>query len=97
MGTEVRVMRLVGIGLLVFGLVVGGGTAVEAGHNWHNAHNLHNNQIKTCERNGIVYKPLSYCYTSCAPTRACEVDVCFSDGEWMSVGSCKQLDCRKVC
>jgi len=84
-------MRLVGIGLLVFGLVVGGSTAVEAGHNWRN------NQIKTCERNGIVYKPLSYCYTSCAPTRACEVDVCFSDGEWMSVGRCKVLDCRHVC
>jgi len=86
--------RLVGIGLLVFGLVVGGSTAVEAGHNWRN---MHNNQIKTCERNGIVYKPLSYCYTSCTPNRACELDVCFSDGEWMSVGACKVLDCRHVC
>ena len=90
-------MRVVTVGLLALGLAAAGSTAVEAGHNWHNTHNMHNNQIKTCERNGIVYKPLSYCYTSCTPNRACELDVCFSDGEWMSVGPCKQLDCRKVC
>jgi hypothetical protein len=52
-------------------------------------------------RNGISYPISSYCYTSCAPTAACELLVCFTGGteggEWVDAGACKVRDCRKVC
>lgn len=84
-------MRVVGLGLLALALVAIGGPVADASNRWTHNH------ANTCERNGVVYYPPSYCYTSCTPSRACEVDVCFSDGEWMSVGPCKVLDCRHLC
>jgi len=88
-------MRFVGVGLLVFGLVLGGDATVEARHS--------HNQVPTrpCELNGISYPVSSYCYTSCAPNAACEVLACFTGGaaggEWVNLGACKVRDCRKVC
>jgi hypothetical protein len=87
--------RFLGFGLLVFGLVLGGGTAVDARH-YHSGP-----PPKPCMRNGISYPISSYCYTSCAPTAACELLVCFTGGteggEWVDAGACKIRDCRKVC
>ena len=67
-------MRFFGVGLLVFGFVLGGDAAVDASH-YHS-----NPQPRPCERNGISYPVSSYCYTSCAPSAACEVLVCFTGG-----------------
>jgi hypothetical protein len=84
-------MRFVGIGLLICGLVLSGEALAS-----HRIYHL--GPVKYCYRdNGIAYKPGSYCYTSCTPNTACFVEVCFSDGEWMRVFACKQLDCRKLC
>ncbi len=84
-------MRFVGIGLLVLGLVASG-AAVASVH----AH--HSPPAKQCYRSdGTAYKPGDYCYTSCAPATACDVEMCFADGSWMKVFACKQRDCRKVC
>ena len=61
-------------------------------------HSHHSAPIKYCYTpNGTAYKPGDYCYTSCAPTAACQVQMCFADGQWMEVFPCKQRDCRKVC
>ena len=85
--------RFVGVALLVFGLVLSGGAAVDARHSGP--------QLKPCERNGVSYPIGDYCYTSCAPNAACEVLVCFTgdviSGEWANLGACKARDCRKVC
>jgi hypothetical protein len=84
-------MRIVGIGLLICGLVLNGDAL--AGDRAH-----HSGPIKLCYRdNGVAYRPGDYCYTSCAPTTACDVEVCFSDGTWMKVFACKQRDCNKLC
>jgi len=83
-------MRFVGIGLLICGLVLSGGAAA--------GFRLHHSPMNFCHTdNGTAYKPGDYCYTSCAPATACYVDVCFSDGTWMTVFACKARDCRKVC
>jgi hypothetical protein len=84
-------MRFVGIGLLICGLVLSGGALAN-----NSAHR--SGPVKLCySDNGTAYKPGDYCYTSCAPAAACDVDMCFSDGTWMTVFACKQRDCRKVC
>ena len=89
-------MRVFGIVLLVFGLVVGGGAASVSARTIHSG--LH---PRPCTLNGISYPVSSYCYTSCAPTAACEMLVCFTGGlqggEWVDVGACKVRDCRNVC
>jgi hypothetical protein len=95
MGKEVWVMRVLGVGLLVFGFVLGGDAAVDARHYRSNP------QPRPCELNGISYPVSSYCYTSCAPNAACEVLACFTGGaaggEWVNIGACKARDCRRVC
>ncbi|THD49407.1 MAG: hypothetical protein E7774_01270 [Bradyrhizobium sp.] len=57
----------------------------------------HNSPPKVCYLHDVAYKPSDYCYTSCAPTKACEIELCLSTGEWMEVGACKQRDCKRVC
>jgi hypothetical protein len=97
MGREIWMMRFVGIGLLVFGLVLSGGTAADA----RRYHSHSDSESKPCERNGVSYPVGDYCNTSCAPNAACEVLVCFSGdvtgGAWADIGACKVRDCRKVC
>lgn len=84
-------MRFVGIGLLVFGLLLSGGAVA-------NNRSHHSGPTKLCySENGTAYKPGDYCNTSCAPTKTCEVEMCFADGEWMTLFPCKQRDCRKLC
>ena len=86
-------MRFVGIGLLICGLVLSGDALAGSKSNNH-----HSPPMKLCYRdNGTAYKPGDYCYTSCAPATACDVEMCFADGNWMKVFACKQRDCRKVC
>jgi len=85
------VTRLVGIGLLICGLILSGAAVAH-----DRAH--HGQPIKICTRDNVVaYKPGDYCYTSCAPATACDVEMCFGDGTWMKVFACKQRDCRKLC
>jgi hypothetical protein len=84
-------MRFVGIGLLICGLIFSGGALAH-----YRVHHL--GPIKSCYRDdGTAYKPGDYCYTSCSPATACYVEMCFSDGTWEKVFACKQRDCRKVC
>ena len=83
--------RIVGIGLLICGLVLSGDALASS-------RSRHGPPMKFCTReNGVAYKPGDYCYTSCAPATACDVEMCFADGSWMKVFACKQRDCRKVC
>jgi hypothetical protein len=83
-------MRAVGLAVLVCALAFGGDAFAGFKHNqWP--------QSKACIQGGVSYKQSDYCYTSCAPTAACELEVCMSTGEWMEVGPCKVRDCRKVC
>ncbi len=88
-------MRFVGVGLLVFGLVLGGDAAVDARTRHASS------PPRPCQLNGISYPVSSYCYTSGAPTAACEGLACFTGGaaggEWVNLGACKLRDCRKVC
>ena len=83
-------MRLMGIGLVIFGLVLSGAAA---------AHGVyHSGPIKFCHsENGTEFKPGDYCYTSCAPKAACYLEVCYSDGSLLKVFPCMQRDCRKLC
>ncbi len=84
-------MRAVGVGMLVLALAVGGSAV---------AHDRthHGPPTNLCYRvDGTAYKPGDYCYTSCAPATACEVEMCFADGTWMKLFACKQRDCRKLC
>jgi len=88
--------RVFGFGLLIVGLVLGGAAAVQA-------RTIHSgvDQPRPCTLNGVSYPVGSYCYTSCAPTAACDLMVCFTGGlqggEWINVGACKVRDCRNVC
>jgi hypothetical protein len=52
---------------------------------------------KQCYMSGAAYRQGDYCYTSCAPTAACELEACIANGQWMEVGPCRQRDCHKVC
>ena len=86
-------MRWMGIGMLVFAFAAAGGVGADAHDFTHRSA-----PMKFCySPSGTAYKPGDYCYTSCAPTAACQVQMCFADGEWMDVFPCKQRDCRKVC
>ena len=87
-------MRWMGIGMLVFAFALADG----AGANARDYNSHHSGPIKSCYTpSGTAYKPGDYCYTSCAPAAACQVEMCFADGEWMDVFPCKQRDCRKLC
>jgi hypothetical protein len=56
----------------------------------------HRNQtspIHQCLRDGAVYyAPGAYCVSARGA-----VEVCLSDGGWMSIGACKGEACRKTC
>ena len=65
--------RFVGIGLLICGLVLSGDALASSRDASFGP------PIKLCYRdNGVAYKPGDYCYTSCAPATACDVEMCFS-------------------
>ena len=80
-------MRFVGIGLLVFGLVLSGGTAADA----RRYHRTRIPASKPCERNGVSYPVGDYCNTSCAPNAACEVLVCFTGDDRRRMGEHRRL------
>ena len=52
---------------------------------------------KECYLRGTAYRQGDYCYTSCEPTAACELEACIANGQWMEIAPCRQRDCRKVC
>jgi hypothetical protein len=88
-------MRFVGVGLLVLGLLLSGASIASA----RSSHS--GPPLKPCDFKGVSYPVGSYCYTSCAPSAACEVLVCFTgdvtSGVWAHIGACKVRDCSKTC
>lgn len=83
-------MRAVGLAVLICALALSGDAFAKMGQ-------VRGGEDKECYQSGVAYKQGDYCYTSCAPTAACELEACIARGEWMDVGPCKQRDCRKVC
>jgi hypothetical protein len=83
-------MRAAGLALLVFALALGGEAFA---HSWPD----HSSPTKFCYRAGTAFKPGDFCYTSCEPTAACELEMCDFDGAFLMVGACKTRDCRKLC
>ena len=84
-------MRIVGLVLLTCGLAFASGDALA---HWR----MHGGPpMKYCYQGGTAYKPSDYCYTSCDPRRACDIEVCMRDGSWMTMYGCKVCDCRHLC
>jgi hypothetical protein len=83
-------MRAAGLGLLVLALAFGGEAFADS-------RPYHSSPVKLCYRGGTAYKPGDFCYTTCAPAAACQLEVCISNGQWMEFSSCKARDCRRVC
>jgi hypothetical protein len=87
---EAGAMRVAGLVLLAGGLALGGDALAHGiGH--------HEPPLKFCDQGGTAYKPGDYCYTSCDPRRACDIEVCMRDGSWMTMYGCKARDCRRLC
>ena len=84
-------MRVVGVVLVICGLAFASGDALA---HWRG---LGGPPMKFCYRDGTAYKPSDYCYTSCDPRRACDIEVCMRDGSWMTMYGCKVRDCRHLC
>ena len=81
-------MRVAGFVMLMCGLALSGDAF---------AHSHYGPAARPCYQGEMAYKPGGYCYTSCAPSRACQLEVCLGDGEWMTVGACKARDCGRLC
>ncbi|MGD1016923.1 MAG: hypothetical protein ABR863_10865 [Roseiarcus sp.] len=83
-------MRVAGLVLLACGLALGGDAL---------AHGTGNGgpPPKYCHQGGTAYKRSDYCYTSCDPRRACDIEVCTSEGAWLTMYGCKVRDCRRLC
>ena len=87
---EAEAMRVVGVFLLACGLAFGGDAVAYA-------RGIYGPPLKSCYQGGTAYKPGDYCYTSCDPRRACDIESCMRDGSWMTIYGCKVRDCSRLC
>ena len=56
------------------------------------SHSGHTSPVYLCYWEGTSYRPGGYCVSNRGI-----VEVCMSDGDWISIGPCRGDECRMAC